>query len=795
MSSTPALGQDPTPPVDPGRSDPLVVLAEDLNNPGGAFEAVDWLGNEIEVAQRINGVPSAALNVRLDQGFNVNIGDAANPLHKDVAELLPDNRRLIVRTARANPDQDIVLFDGFVDKVQRSANPNQGLTARVSCVHLVDVLRTDLARFVDGQLWLNKGERERFLAAPTQADAYKPIVNHSSDVIFNQGGAKNCLKPLVKFIDPAVSSGPNEVFAPMFTHPREPDGAEGARVQRWTWARVFLYLLYSGRKNPDGTLGDFTEYQFVDRNLGALIYAGDYHTFDPDANPAPQSTPWARALLSKPDSHAIQGMSWLDALNWTCIRSGVGYTVETFWDADAEEHRHGLRFFVPGGSGQRRVTVKMPSVLFETHAMPFEQVARQSEVAALAITTDYSQVVNEAALIGAPWKYEITVELLPLWPLDTKWDVDPGDPEAVEAAVNAMEGDEFAKRYNTSGESHLTAGGKYRKVGRLWGLNEFGDVTDRGRPWAPWNEAAYELHDFNEQRWHELWDGLPGPVFEPDKHVVRARRFQRCVSGHTEKSQIQPLIEVSYDFGNTWSGMLNAGVKILPGRLGVFFSADDLRADGLADKRSGGVGRKFAEAYIRSELRVRVTGGVRGDLVVEINRQTSGPLTRSKRRRGGLLRRGKEARVELRDDRSGPSLYAGNSQFNVPLNPTPTPWPKAERYDATGELEKVLNFIERSDRVRHSGTIVLPGLRFFRDRAGVSGYRPGDELEGVQAEPEQPLHSFRLMARNAEDFPLIESVTWSYKLGDGRQRGPDASTKLQLEDPFATTAFGRTRKS
>jgi hypothetical protein len=268
---------------------------------------------------------------------------------------------------------------------------------------------------------------------------------------------------------------------------------------------------------------------------------------------------------------------------------------------------------------------------------------------------------------------------------------------------------------------------------------------------------------------------------------VRPRPIGRCLTGHTLDDQFPPIVHFSVDFGDTWQ-RLEADVRVSHQRLAIYLGAEDLsQVFGLAGELEIG----FVEAHIQSRLRVRVTGVIESDSTA-LSDTLATNTSLSRRRRARAIRMPQSYRIDLRDDRFGVS--GGNSLFREDVW-TGTPLPAKERFDpstAAGltDWKEIFALLEQADRVRHAGSIELPGIVVSQSLGDlIEGYRPGDEVEAIVAEGGRREHNLTLAANANDAYAIVSQISWSYSTGDGEGK-LSSRTTLTIEDPAALTGFG-----
>lgn len=696
---------------DPTIGDPLVV--EVRRGGSGPAVVVPWLGHDVRVTWPLDGLPQATLGVHLYEGWAVNLGtpDAVNL--RPLWEQLEDDDLVTIRTARPNPSTDYVLFEGYVERIQYRCTA-EGRKANVYLVDVADTLRTE--ELLGGQWRLSQASTVA-LDDPEEPLGVVPANRYDAhDCVFNPNGTGNSRGELLD-----LSDGTATVSVPIFTHTRD------ANRVAWTWGRVLLYLLYAPRlvdgETDLGTLGrlDFVELPADDGlTLAERMSANeDWLTWDPDTMPPPANSPWGRRLLGKPVNHVLEGLDWWSALLLTCQKCDLHVLRETRSNGFGTPER-GLRIVCQDDA--RSVLVNAPSPHLDV-ARPWQQVRAAADVVTADLEQDCSRCVNEVDVLGAAYQREITVELVPGWAHAGDWDVDPANAPAVQAKVDATATEAWAQKYNRSGPLHERDG--HWERGRLWGLNTCGTWDDYGRTFAPWVEDKYKLLDLHTLRL----------VDQEGAHAVTQRVPQQCLTGISATTPYPPVIEVSFDAGAHWR-YLAALPQVSQRDLRVYLEMDDLRQETQNNASWPNFGYTLPEAYIRGQLRLRMTCGVTLDTRFGFTGLTGTTPTLSGRRRRAVVQRPRELLHTLRDDDVPSGEHAGNSQWNKVLYPAaPTRYGRT-RNDSQAALALGGRVLAAADRVKWRGPVALPDLVFPEYAGGdpTGGFRPGDCVAALASE-------------------------------------------------------------
>jgi hypothetical protein len=198
---------------------------------------------------------------------------------------------------------------------------------------------------------------------------------------------------------------------------------------------------------------------------------------------------------------------------------------------------------------------------------------------ALSFEADISRVVNNPFCLGAPHRYEVTVELVPGWKdyycdgnladLDNlfKHDFDLqklDDPDLLP----------YYTAYHVRGKGY-NAYEDLRNVFRKWVLNDTGVYTD------PEPEEGGDGKHYNRGSAFEWFDVIPNAgAFAPyDRH------FLPCLTTDSEgKNSVGIKLEFSFDGGTTWQ-VIPCTVRLLQNECGIFIDEPNI-AD-IVDKKEG----------------------------------------------------------------------------------------------------------------------------------------------------------------------------------------------------------------
>ncbi len=760
-------------PRNPVERDPLVVTIDG--------QIVRWLGADISIVHRVNDFPQATLGVAIARGFGVDNGADGHPAIAPLHEIINDGQVIEIGTGRDDLALDVNLFRGHV---ARRSHRNDGPdSASITLEHIGTDLHY-LPRFtVVGQVRPNGDGYNAVISDP--AAPIPLMVAKTLPAIFNLNNRPNCWSHQVDY--PDVELGPGGVTGTMpvrafFDGQRAPDG----EAVYWSWARVFAYLFYVARRNgagagQEGFPGHWGDSErFFDWNLLDIIKDRELLQIEPESvgNPASLQDPWTRVLLERPVNHVIDGLSWWDALKATCLRAGINFAWEPRQDSANGYWHWGLRFFLADADpvardGNRRVQIRFPSDALNTQ-QPLANIRRFADASSLQIAADYSKVRNSGQVVGGPNHYEVTVELVPGWPANGDWDVDPGSQSAVDAAIANIGSAGWSNKYDGSQPGNV---GADRLVGRYWVLNTQGQFSaaQYGRLFGPFTAARYGLFDLADVGAGE-GQGRRGKGFP------RPRPFGPQVTTLQGTKRNEPEVEVSFNGGSSW---VRANLSITVLRVDAAIAIREAKLGDFVDP-SGNTSETFATAYIRGLLRVRITATLQGDVAIGVDRfvSTAGSLSQRARHRLYLKR---DAVVLRREDRDG--FGGGNSKYQG------SGFPSAERDDFTQVDHFMVSEINGNDRVPHVGSIELPEIVFYEDRNGnpdfATGYRPGDLVDAIVAEPTATGGEWVLPldTRPGERGAVIAALEWRYSEGTPERGGMAYNTRIQLEAQSSLAQF------
>ncbi|MEW6249856.1 MAG: hypothetical protein AB1716_04360 [Planctomycetota bacterium] len=383
-----------------------------------------------------------------------------------------------------------------------------------------------------------------------------------------------------------------------------------------------------------------------------------------------------------------------------------------------------------------------------------------------AVLLDTSSVRSFVRVQAGAAVFEQTVDLVPGWISNSDWDVNTGDPNAVNAAIAAVGGEAWLAKYGVQGVSG------FLKVGRLWVLNEDGafPASRYARACGPWKEPDVWLP-------YPFWTETPA---NSGKHQVeelrvrrdkgwscRRRRFLNTAArlfGNTNENDNQGascgvVVEVSSDSGATW--YLGPRCAVQVDRCAIHFT-EELEGWRFAD------GQSFPEAYIRGTLRVRVTASIEGDDAAwGFAREPfqSCDFTEV------LDRRGKFSRL-LRYKSRNALVASSTGLYARPADVDDTAKMDAAAWRAMWDHADV----------RASAHVTFPYLLARREKTAWPTYDVGDEVLGLKTWNPRSTLRFKKSESSKAGAPRVVAVEHRYASGPRAE----IATVLQIE----SSAFG-----
>jgi hypothetical protein len=819
---------------------------------GGTFEPTPIVMESAEIRTMANGVPFATIE----------IGCAADPTLEsppapirdwqlwdgtrklDVLAFFGNGRRIQLRTARSQPSNDWCLFEGFVERIERSwggrSQPIRGL--RLHCLSTIIAADRQRSQYFIGQ-WRRSRVQEQAAIDAQNGEALTDCRRVTSvPMIFNPDGKPNCHPLPMKFRN-------RKVWLPC-----DEGKLRGVlQPQHWTVARMLRYVHWASLQPalplPDGPGGSgldipdesaeglFEELAWSSYNLAHLPDwssgrgPGAAGEIGPNLDYLIRDlleirTPVAglmrhEVLLRRPANICIDGMSVLEAYAHICDMAGLLFYVEHDVTTGGEVKTF-VRFVIrgnktgsvqgpppPGSAGPGETIVERvvsTRNVFLSTASDRTSTAGQSDLTRVKnasctdgqIVHDLSQIRQEVLVVGGGTEYEMTpppLTLRPGWKPNEDWDVDPEDEATIVGLIAAAGEPEWQEKYGASRPVY----GEHANVGRLWVLNEDGYFaanepapgggTQRSyqREWSdhPWGTAA---------SWEPYKFRTDGRVFELANRgdagfVPRRRRFLPLYATNKEAGNYLGTIgEISFDAGATWYAMQSVGCEtpVLQDRCGIRLDATDLSqvpSETFRENNGLAADTSIYSAYLRGQLRIRVTANIEGDDAVRYVARNQAPAFNYGPNWTELIHRGGELPRALRHV---PGQEGTPAARNTLFESDVAQWIAGDNRDGMAEAEALAKRLRKEFITpRVSGRARIPWL--WRDGYGpTDGYRIGDEIVGISTGEANTFINFGL-GRSIE-LPGTRIVAINYTYSEGEQ-----STELQLEDdaltPDAITAM------
>jgi len=762
----------------------------------GQFSPIPWLGNRMTWHVGVqDDIPHATIALGLAPNLEAH-GDFTDHLRDwqlldggsipiNAWEALLGGRRVQIRTAREQPGDDWVAFEGFVERLEHgwSGSAKDG-TRSLTLIARSTIIAADRepGQFMFGQ-WRRSWRAERALRSGG-GEFYNECVRVTGlPCVFNSGGRPNRhAYPLVFGDEPDKTK---TVY--VFCDPDDPNAVP------WNLAAMFRYVQWAAMQPAPPTDPDkpydteytsslrglselhWTSYHLKHANLNALVAGLIEHT-TPGGGPTLREL----ALLRAPGDIALENMSALEALLYLCDRAGMLCYVDHAYNDSPNPNEpafltrlnymiHGDRNELnpatgdegpgrgggDGGRGRdpelgepdspvqprsaRGVFLHLPSDrTFEAGTgTTVDELFGRFNVAEGALLADESGVRTSVLVSGDPTQYEGAWELRPGWLLDDWVDIDPNDEDAVKEAIARILTEDWRTRYQLD---RMIDQKTYGRVLRFWVLNEDGgfDVqpgqtgsSPYKRAHGPWStDAAWWPYRFRTEA--EVAD----LANRGDKGFsCRRRRFLAPIAQATEVEdpgapKVAIIVQLSYNNGVNWTPVRAKFVNEAE-RCAIYIQTNDLAAAEL--REPVGARLNMPEAYIRGWLRVRVMANVEGD---DAARGFANPSQKSFVQTD--LREFGDRRGQLRRILRSATKESWKN-YDVADGRLPYPDDIDDSLEGTAEAERVRNELEQR---RHSGQVTIPWIA--RDGAAAyDGYRPGDEVLGVKTGRDDtfmPLH-------------------------------------------------------
>jgi hypothetical protein len=392
----------------------------------------------------------------------------------------------------------------------------------------------------------------------------------------------------------------------------------------------------------------------------------------------------------------------------------------------------------------------------------------QAETIALSGPTEGQLVLDDSGrrsairALGDPIRYECSFTLLPGWKPDEHWDVDQDDDSAMDQAVRFSQTDDWSDLYAREGVDARSV------VGRYWVLNEHGGFRAK-------DTEGNRLYQRETGPWkkEEDWDPFDFKKLIPDLAVrgddgwsTRRRRFLRPVSYWPESSHqlgyVPQIIEVSFDGGGEFRPQ-SLALDIDPDCCAVRIALDDLREiiDSTGTEDPAGGTRNLVTAYIRGQLRIRVSAVIEGDDQMRATaRDPYWPLPA-----WSYVNRRQQLRRVVRE-------FDANALYSVYHLEG---WSPDDRAELAALAQRTLD--EASVR-RAPGHVSIPYiLAAVDDWAPWDTYRVGDEVFAIRTDDGWQDVELSTSGPEGRRGPRVAGITYHWSSDP-----PEASTQLIIED-------------
>lgn len=795
---------------------PVVKLETDPLS--GRFEAVPWLGDQIEARFGANAeAPTAMISVSLANNPDLRPRDPADPSSyvdpvdwqvvasdltiQNIWDEVLSGRRIRIQTDRSEPADNWVIFEGFVDRLELGWNGGPGPAgrwARLYCTSTVIAADRELSQHIVGQ-WRRSYGAQNKLRGLDRADPDPDDLAASNvcvrvtalAMIFNPGGIPNCDPTPLRFTDDSV------VYIPT-------DDANTGAIP-WTVAKMLRYVQWAAMQ-PDPPTDQAAVYttKYVSDTSGVKdLQDADHWTSFPlghfnldnllavrvaegkaiiDSPPGRTNRADLQALLRWIPSLSIDGMSTLEALAFLCDRAGIlmGYFHDV---ADGGRVRTNVYYAIRGdrdGSKALSPLDPVPTVTRGVYLrLPSDRAADDADTVAQLFDAfdviDGSIIIDESGIrpsvyeLGDPTEYEFTVDLLPGWLPDDFWDIDQDDPDAISNAQGRVGQPEWNERYHRAHASGINLN-QYASVGRLWVLNEDGgfpakdddDLDLYNRETGPW---ANDPSDPGDDKWRAYRFKTDGRVEDlegqrgDDGFSQRRRRFLPATAD-ADGAPAGVITSLSLDGGITWR-QIGAKVWGEEKRCAIFIDTADLAAVGHPD-----FDKNYPVAYIEGLARVRVTANIEGDdacigFANKRRRHTHSllPWWTLEDRRGGFRR--------VLRTKANSTLPGRGYLLPADIDDTGDARAQAQRTRGETEIRRCPGQVRIPWWSRHT-----PG-----QEEAYPSYGVGDEILGIDTGRNETFLNLRGTQRGAVLSPRIVGITYRWSEDPSEQ-----STTLTIED-------------
>lgn len=780
------------------------------------FEPAPWPGDKWEVRYGANdAIPTAEILVNIADNPDLQ-PVAADPIRDWQVRALTrravnpwtallGGRRIRISTARLMAIDDWSIFEGFIDRIEPGWSGASKQSPRWLTIYAVSTIAAadrEASQQMWGQ-WRRHRSAEIALLAGNLDDA-RTCVRCGVPLVFNPRGKPNCHPTPITFDDES------KVYVPCDAGRRD--------AIPWTVAKALRYIQWAALQAEPPAAHYGYDAPYTSNPLGILALAAAWTSFPIrhlnlngiledllDEPPDTAAGPFGRAALLRaiPDM-GCEGMSTLEAFAYLSDLAGMLMYVDHGWAVIGQDltcltrlgfavrgirqdpvymlepgHRRGgadPSGIDPAGQGTGNkgrpdgVMLMVPRDQYPSSALTEAEMIARGNATEGALLLDDSGRRAFVRINGAPIRYEITVELRPGWRPDANWDVAPA---GVTAAIEATRTVSSSGTQGTAWEQ-LYVGGKqstdglisYRDVGRYWVLNEDGSYTaaDFQRSSGPWSGSdVWAPFDWREE------GHIPDLVARGgDGWTPRRRRFLPCdVAGELADgtpSTLKHLLEVSYDGGTTWEQLPGADIVADTDRCAIrITSPADLRELIPLSSAPPYAADNFVTAYIRGNLRLRLTAVIEGDDVLR-----------------GLAGATPDAGWEMpwaehldRPDQFRKTVRHADCSRLVQLGATEPPT-SDDQPEIDAAAARCRNEFQSR---RSSGQVTIPYLLRKQPMKPWQSYQIGDEIDILYTQGDTALVFFTGVDAGQRRAPRVVGITFRWA------RDPqEISTTLMIED-------------
>jgi len=826
--------------------EPLGLLVE-TSPTSGQFRAVPWVLARCEIYTGANDrLPTAQVNISLARNAALPPPDPSenDPRQTDwqidaggefvnAETFLGDGRRVRIQTMRQNAADDWVLFDGFIDRIQKSwsgSPANRGLT--LNATSSIIAADREANQFFVGQWRRTRSAQLAVYQSGSESARNKCVRVTSVPCIFNPAGRANCSVTSLGF-----SSGSNPFDAFIFED-ESPAAAQPAI--KWNVARILGHILWASLQpgvfrpaNPSDlpTPYDFDNYSsashpeqlsWTSMQLAhlpwppiwepaggePLVEAGPnlYPLIEPYLDRTDEGSfddPQERALLRTPSDLSIQGLSTLEAFAHVCHEAGLLFHVEHATGISGRVFTY-LRFsvrgdrcgFTEGGTDEavvipnsssgsvtqrltssetcsaRAVYLYLTSDRFDGDNPPAGDAEQRA-----AVTFARDSAMEGALTIDDASRRSAVLRIGSQTLYEISCTLRPGwRPDTAFWDINGADNNAVQSVMNAIGGdtwrrrySRAATEQSFRANGRYWVLNEDGFF----------NKDQYK-RQFGPWNTDAIWEPFKwrteGQIFElqrrgDDGWSARRRQFMNLTTYFAGRLA-EPLVEISFNgTAGPWydARQVHADVTIDDVRCGLWINNPDLDEITNPSPDATISTWNYVHAYLTHKLRVRVTALVAGDDAL-VAWSSAGTQFDGRPWIEILCDPDKFERI-LRFRPGTTQAAASNAIIGGPNSDLYVGENRDRQEDALRDVKRAA---DACSAPRVVGSTTIPWL--WRDGRGpVDGYRVGDEVLGMQTGTSVTHWPF-IGTRNPQfSAPRIVGIRYRYSEGEH-------STTLDLED-------------